>query len=174
MSENKEPQLIAFTAIVDEHGYKIGLCHQGIRGYSPTKFGPYKTYEEYNNKAKELNEGLGLTTEMAYAIIASTMRHEPPKYVLGKIEVSEETDSDIIERITDILNKAEITYDEDYPWILIRCELPEGRDLTNPPFYEIQEILRKNKLFYEIDVQEYQPTPNFFKDSWSPDDEPTD
>ena len=155
-----EPQVqrIAFVAIIDEKNYKIGMCHEGIKGYTPTLFGPYSTYEAYNKMAAELNACLGLSQEMAHVIIASTMRRDPRKHLIGKIELEDDTTDETLQEIMEILDKVDITYEEGYPFLYINYELPEGEDMDDTVFQRIEYLLQTKGMKYEMDIREYQET----------------
>jgi hypothetical protein len=167
-----EAQRIAFTAIVYEKGYKIGLCHEGIDGYTPTLFGPYSTYESYNKMADTLNSGLGLTKEDAYKIIASTMRRKPEKYIIGRIHINDTSIlDDSEEKILRILDDANITYelndtnDNNDIYIDINHPLEDGQKITAVIFIKIQEILKNNKREYIMTIREYTETREVYEGS---------
>ncbi len=67
----------AFAAIPQPHGkspaYIIGRADEGVPGYSALAIG-FDDYESAQNHANLLNEDLGLSTQEAARIVASTMR----------------------------------------------------------------------------------------------------
>jgi hypothetical protein len=72
----KAPRLggIAYTPVVDEDGYTIGLADRGVAGYTPQPgFGKFPSWEAARDRAKVENERLGLSELEAFAIVASTM-----------------------------------------------------------------------------------------------------
>lgn len=64
----------AYTAIVDEGGFRIGRADEGVPGYTPLPdLGEFESYEKAAEKAEELNTAGGLEKLEAFRIVASTM-----------------------------------------------------------------------------------------------------
>ena len=63
----------AYTAVVEESGYRVGRADKGIYGYTPMgrKFDSYKAAKEM---ADQLNSEIGLTKRDALIIVMSSMR----------------------------------------------------------------------------------------------------
>lgn len=64
---------LAYTAIVENSGWTLGIAEEGFPGYSPMK-GTYPDEASARKSAKELNDKLGLTERDALGIIASSFR----------------------------------------------------------------------------------------------------
>ena len=64
----------ALTAIVNKDSFGVGAAERNIAGYSPTTWGPFKTWDEASDFASMFNGKLGLTREEADSIVASSMR----------------------------------------------------------------------------------------------------
>lgn len=66
----------AYTAVVEAGNphYIIGRADFGTRGYTPMRHHHFKTYEEAQKFATEVNEREGLTPIEAAIIVAETMR----------------------------------------------------------------------------------------------------
>ena len=64
---------LAWTAIVDERGYSVGIAEFGTRGYSPTTF-RFPTYDAAKDFADEENRRMGLSPIEAAVIVCDTMR----------------------------------------------------------------------------------------------------
>ena len=69
--------LAAYAATVDEKGFGIGLAVSGEQGYHPRPdHCRFHTWEAAQAAAELLNEGLGLSRDVAFDVVASTMRSE--------------------------------------------------------------------------------------------------
>ena len=65
----------AFTAVINEHGFEIGAAIEGSKGYSPTTYGRFDSYELASEQADYLNERMGLTPKRAIQIVLGTMSY---------------------------------------------------------------------------------------------------
>lgn len=66
---------IAWTAIVDGSGYTIGLAERDVAGYSPLRRRiEFSSYDEAHADAVIRNTRMGVTTDEALSIVASSMR----------------------------------------------------------------------------------------------------
>jgi hypothetical protein len=67
---------IAMTAVIDGDKYAIGLTSKAHRGYSPTSFGTFDSYEAAQSEADALNaEILGLSKLEATSIVLASMNN---------------------------------------------------------------------------------------------------
>ena len=64
----------ALTAVIQDRKFGIGAAEEGTKGYSPTTYGPFDTWDEAVEFADMVNEQIGLTKEEASKIIIGTMR----------------------------------------------------------------------------------------------------
>lgn len=69
----------AYTAVIEERGYCLGVAVEGEAGYHPVREdsdagGTFETYELASACADAYNASLGLTKEEATRIVISTMR----------------------------------------------------------------------------------------------------
>jgi hypothetical protein len=65
----------AYTGIVTSKGYFIGRADRNVRGYTPVPVqGSFKSYDEAQAKADELNEARGMSKVEALKIVFSSMR----------------------------------------------------------------------------------------------------
>lgn len=74
----------AYTAIVDEGGYRLGIAVEGEAGYHQCKDGTdaggtFKTHEAASAVADAFNKNMGLSDEEAFKIVTSTMSFGRPR-----------------------------------------------------------------------------------------------
>lgn len=69
----------AYTAVVVEGGFGIGLAERGLPGYEPMpKFGVFQTYEAAMGRANTLNrEIFNNEPEEVVEVVLSSMRRRP-------------------------------------------------------------------------------------------------
>lgn len=79
--EKSKVRPIAFTGVMDEGNYVVGLVEQDVSGYIPmvlmSKAGPlgtFSTYDAANAYAEDMNRELGISKEQAIEIVLSSMR----------------------------------------------------------------------------------------------------
>lgn len=68
----KKPDL-AYTAVLRDGQWILGVAKRGVQGYSPTDYPPAESYGAARKWANELNARMGLTEREAWEIVASTM-----------------------------------------------------------------------------------------------------
>ncbi len=69
----KEEKFV-FTAVIRDNGFALGAASEGTKGYSPTTYDGYETYEKASEHAKFLNDRLGWFDEKeAMRIVLGTM-----------------------------------------------------------------------------------------------------
>ena len=64
---------VAYTPVIVDEGFSLGIAEEGRGGYYPSDFGTVKTWTEAEVWARQLNERLGLTSEQALLIVTSSM-----------------------------------------------------------------------------------------------------
>ena len=75
---------VAFTGVMHEGKYIIGLAEQDLPGYMPiflmTESGPmgstFPSYDAASEYAADMNAELGISKEQAIRIVLSSMRHD--------------------------------------------------------------------------------------------------
>ncbi len=76
---------VAFTGVMHEGKFIVGLAEQDVPGYTPilqmTEFGPmgstFPSYDAASDYADEMNAELGISKEQAIRIVLSSMRLGP-------------------------------------------------------------------------------------------------
>lgn len=83
VEEKSRTHPVAFTGVMHEGMYVIGLAEQDVAGYTPlllkSQAGPmgmFPTYDAASKYAEDMNAELGISKEQAIRIVLSTMRAE--------------------------------------------------------------------------------------------------
>ena len=64
----------AYTAVIEDQGYKVGLAHQGVKGYEALPNGQnFPSYADAQQWAEYLNNNNQVTKQEAFKIVASSM-----------------------------------------------------------------------------------------------------
>lgn len=72
LAEIEEPA-VAFTAVLADQGWGLGVAEAGVAGYTPVQTTTWPTFEAAEKVAESLNTKLGLTREAAWRIVGSSM-----------------------------------------------------------------------------------------------------